>query len=213
MTLSNKRLSLEEVLDEFFFNAEKPTTTMVIRACEAYPEYREDIMEFAALWTSYENANESAETISHSSVSEEDVSRLQSFILSRLDQLDNQSKSATQSDVEGAKKALASLAGANLRRAAAAVGLGGSTILLQKILTNSITNVPKKIFTALSSHMNVALALLQETITGNCLAVGRRYSATDKPTTPQKETWERAVRSLSLSKEEIERLLNMQEKE
>lgn len=213
MTSPNKRLPLEEVLDEFFFNAEKPTIAMVISACEAYPEYREDIMEFAALWTSYENVNESAEAISHSSVSEEDVSRLQSFILNHLDQLDNQSKCANQSEIEGAKKALSSLAGANLRRATAAAGLGSSTILLQKILTNSITNVPKKVLTELSSHMNIALALLQETITGNCLAVGRRYSATDKPTSPQKETWERAVRSLSLPKEEVERLLNMQEKE
>ena len=213
MTSSNQRLLLEEVLDEFFFSAEKPTTTMVIRACEAYPEYREDIMEFAALWTSYEKADESAEAISHFSVSEEDVSRLQSFILNRLDQLDNKSKHVTQGDIESAKKALESLAGGKLRPAATAMGLGDSTILLQKILTNSITNVPTKVLTALSLHMNVALNVLQETIAGNRLAVGRRYSATNKPTTPEKESWEKAVRSLSLARDEVERLLDMQNKE
>jgi hypothetical protein len=54
MTSPTRKLSLEEVLDEFFFSADNPSPAMVLRACEAHPEYREDILEFAALWSSYE---------------------------------------------------------------------------------------------------------------------------------------------------------------
>lgn len=210
MTSPNHRLSLEEVLDEFFFTSEKPTTAMVLRACEAYPEYREDIMEFAALWTSYETAEEPTDAVSLT-VADEDVARLQSFVLNRLHQLDHESERTYQDDNEAAKNALTALAGGALRRAAAAADLGSATVLLQKILTNSITNVPTKVFAELSSYMNVTLNALQGAIAERSLEISRRYSASDKPTTLGKESWESAVRSLPLPRDEKERLLDMQD--
>lgn len=208
MTSPNHRLSLEEVLDEFFFAAKKPTTAMVLRACEAYPEYREDIMEFAALWTSYETAEEPTDAISLT-VADDDVARLQSFVLNRLHQLDHESERTNQDDIEVAKNALTTLAGGTLRRAAAAADLGSATVLLQKILTNSITNVPTKVLAGLSSYMNVTLTALQGAIAERRLAIDRRYNASNKPTTPGKESWESAVRSLSLPRDEKERLLEL----
>lgn len=53
MTTPASRITLDEVLDEFFYSADKPSAAMVLYACQAYPEYREDIIEFAALWSAY----------------------------------------------------------------------------------------------------------------------------------------------------------------
>ena len=210
MTLSNRRLSLEEVLDEFFFSADQPSPAMVLRACDIHPEYREDILEFAALWSSYEMTPEAASVASPSEVPDESVSRLQSFILNRLHELDN--NVAQQSDVDAAKKALAALAGGALRRAASASGLGGATLLLQKILTNSIVDIPIKVLENLATHINVTLVALQEALSGN-RTISRRYSAQDKPNTPIKESWEQAVRSLAIDENESSRLLSFQTEE
>lgn len=210
MTSPNRRPSLEEVLDEFFFSADKPSPDMVLRTCEAHPEYRADILEFAALWASHEAAPEPENVDALSAVSEESVSRLQSFVLNRLHELDE--KTAQASGVEATKKAVANLAGGALRRAATAAQLGGSTLLLQKILTNSLKDVPSSVLGSLANHLNSTLAALQQSLAGTT-AIGRSYSASDKPYAPVKETWESAVRSLPVSDEEKSRLLALQRKE
>ncbi|MCK9381793.1 MAG: hypothetical protein M0P95_12120 [Sulfuritalea sp.] len=210
MTSPKRRLSLEEVLDEFFFSADEPSTDMVLRACKAYPEYRADILEFAALWASHDAAPEPENVTVPPMVSEESISRLQSFVLNRLHALDQ--KAGQTDDTEAAKKAVANLAGGELRRTAAAAQLGGSTLLLQKILTNSVKNVPSRVLGSIANHLNVTLVALQQILAGT-MAVGRRYRASDKPNAPVKETWESAVHSLPVSDEEKSRLLALQGKE
>lgn len=210
MTSPNRRLSLEEVLDEFFFSADKPSPALVLRACEAHPEFREDIMEFAALWSSYEAAPEPASAADVSEVPDESVSRLQSFVLNRLHELGQQPVS--DSDMETARVAVANLAGGKLRRAAAATGLGDSTLLLQKVLTNRIADVPSRVLASLAHHLNVATTALQQTL-GLELTGGLNYSASGKPNAPVTETWESAVRSLPVPATEKARLLALQGKE
>ena len=104
MTTPNRRLSLDEVLDEFFYSADKPTPAQVLRACEAHPEYRDDIVEFAALWTAYEASPEPIEDASLPKVTTDDVSRLQSYVLNRIHELDG--KAAQTSDLEATKRAI-----------------------------------------------------------------------------------------------------------
>lgn len=210
MTSKIHRLSLEEVLDEFFFSTDLPTSTDVLGVCEAYPEYREDILEFAALWLSYEACPEpSSEQVSRS-VTEESVSRLQSFVLNRLHELDHGLDS--NGDLDAAKKTLSTLAGGSLRRASFACGLGESTLLLQKVLTNSIVDVPLRVLSKLAIHLNLTLSTLQQALVG-IPTVGRSYSASSKPNTPARETWERAVKLLSTSEEERSRLLALNGKD
>jgi len=206
MTSTTPRLSLEEVLDEFFFSADKPSAAMVLRACEVHPEYREDILEFAALWSSYE-ASPDVATTDAQEVSEVSVSRLQSFVLNRLHILDRGAASASQA--EAARKAIESLAGKSLRQAAAAAGLGASALLLTKVLTKSIINVPIKVLSDLAAHLNVALAGLQQCL-GPSLAGAKSFRAKGIPNASAQETWEAAVRSLSVSDEEKQRLLALQ---
>ena len=88
MTTPNRRLSLDDVLDEVFYSANRPTPDQVLRACEAHPEYRNDIVEFAALWTAYETSPEPIEDASLAKVTADDVSRLQSYVLNRIHELD-----------------------------------------------------------------------------------------------------------------------------
>lgn len=210
MTSPNRRLSLEEVLDEFFFSADKPSPSMVLRACEAHPEYREDILEFAALWSSHEASPEAASVEAVDEVSEESLSRLQSFVLNRLHELNE--KPLSESDEAAARAAIAALAGGRLKRAAAAVGLGESTVLLTKVLTKRIPEVPTKVINALAEHLNVAARALQQCLRLQ-LAGSMRYKAADKPNAPTTETWESAVLALPVPDAEKKRLIALQGKE
>lgn len=209
MTSPTRKLSLEEVLDEFFFSTDKPSPAMVLRACEAHPEYREDILEFSALWSSYE-ASPDVAAADAQEVSDESVSRLQSFVLNRLHELDRSSASSSQA--EAARKAVESLAGKSLRQAAAAAGLGASALLLTKVLTKSIVNVPTKVLHDLAAHLNVGLAGLEQCL-GPSLAGAKSFRAKGIPNASAQETWEAAVRSLSVSDEEKQRLLALQTRE
>lgn len=209
MTSLNRKLSLDEVLDEFFFSVDKPSPAMLLRACEAYPEYRQDIVEFAALWSSYETSPEpTAEMLGE--VSEESASRLQSFVLNLLhEQIE---KSVSDTDVDTARVAVESLAGGKLKRAAAAAGLGESTLLLQKVLTKRINNIPSQVLNGLAQHLSVLPKSLEQSL-GMRLAGSRSFKASDKPNEPRIETWESAVRSLPVGEREKKRLLALQGKE
>ncbi len=207
MTSPTRMLSLEEVLDEFFFASDKPSPDMVLRACEAHPEYREDILEFAALWSAHD-ASPEAPAANIADVSEESVSRLQSFVLNRLHELDN--LDATDSQAEAARKAIESLAGKRLKQAAAAAGLGASALLLTKVLTKSIVDVPIKVLSDLAAHLDVALTGLQRCL-GPALAGAKSYRSKAAPNASAQETWEAAVQSLSVSNEEKQRLLALQQ--
>ncbi|TSD56431.1 hypothetical protein FFI97_019570 [Variovorax sp. KBS0712] len=205
MTTLNRRLSLDEVLDEFFYSADKPTPVQVLRACEAHPEYRDDIVEFAALWTAYEASPEPIEDASLPKVTTDDVSRLHSYVLNRIHELDG--KAAQSTDLEATKRAISTLAGGKLGRAATAAGFA-SSLLMTKVLT-TITNVPPRVIRDLAKHLHVAPADLRQCI-GPQFAGARNYSSNRQPDAPGLETWESAVRSLPESEDEKKRLLGFQ---
>jgi hypothetical protein len=209
MTMPNRRLSVEEVIDEFFFSAGKPSPDAVLRACEAHPEYCDDIVEFAALWASYEASPDPIDDKSLPGVTAEDVSRLQSFVLSQLHDLD--SKSAPDADVQAARAAIKTLVGSKLPKTAAAVGFGNCALLLTKVLT-TISDVPQKVLSDLAQHLKVSPEGLKSCL-GPQLAGTRSYKSSHVPDAPAKETWRSAVMSLPVSEEEKRRLLAFQMEE
>lgn len=206
MTTPARRMSLEEVLDEFFYSADKPSTTMVLRACQGHPEYREDIMEFASLWSSYVASPEPTRVADD--VSEESVSRLQSFVLNLLHETNREADLKPSADVVSA--AIKGLAGGRLRRAAKAAELGESTLLLQKVLTKRLTNVPRVVLDRLAEHLNLTIEALGQALRPG-LAGARSYKSSNKPNGQTVETWENAVRALAVPEEEKKRLLNLQD--
>lgn len=209
MTMPNRTLSLDEVLDEFFYGADKPTPEAILRICEEHPEFREDIIEFAALWAAHDAAPvPSREVLGEAS--EESVSRLQSYVLNLLHE--QGAKPAGVDDSGRARAALEGLRGGKLKRAAAAVELGESSLLLTKVLMKSITNVPTCVVRALASYLGVTTTGLESSL-GLRLVGTMSYKATDKPNGPVAETWEQAVQALPVSAEEKARLLALQHRE
>ncbi|KWT98607.1 MULTISPECIES: hypothetical protein [unclassified Variovorax] len=209
MTSPNRRLSLEEVLDAFFFSADAPDATMVARACDSYPEYREDIMEFAALWSSYEASPEPApEALGE--VNEEAIDRIQSQVLNFLHH--QRQQAASDPDIEKVRASIDGLAGSKLRLAAKAASLGDSTLLLQKILSKQIRDVPRFVLSQLAQHLNVATRLFEEML-GPRLTGAISYKSSNKPNLPTIESWEEAVRALPVDEAEKKRLIALREKE
>lgn len=208
MTSPNRRLSLDEVLDQFFFTADKPTPSLVLRACDAHPEYRSELVEFAALWTAYRATPEPKFARSAADVTDEDVALVQSFVMNRLHALD--ADRASDSDVTVARAAVQGLSGGKqLKRAAMAAGLGESTLLLMKVLAKRITDVPPFVLKALAGYLGVRPIALQQTL-GLHLAGTMSYKSSDKPNGLATETWEHAVQSLSVADDEKARLLALQ---
>lgn len=91
-------------------------------------------------------------------------------------------------------EALRKLAGNALRKAAEAVGLYGSSALLQKVLNNSIRDVPQKVLTKLATHLQVSAEALSGALLERGMGGAKSYKAVDKPTMAQSETWANAVK-------------------
>jgi hypothetical protein len=200
-------MPLEEVLDELFYSDDKPSITMVLRACQTHPEYRDDIMEFVSLWSSYVASPEP--TRMTDDVSEESVNRLQSFVLNLLHETDRKVGAKPSDDVVSA--AIEGLAGGKLRQATKAAELGESTLLLQKVLTKRLLNVPHVVLDGLAKHLNLTIEALCQTLSPG-LAGARSYKSSDKPNSQTEETWESAVRALPVPEEEKKRLLSLQDR-
>lgn len=208
MNKLNRKPSLEEVLDEFFYASEAPDAEKLKALLKAYPEYRKDIAEFAALWAAHDNAEEPAYKPAHMEVSDESVSLLQSVVLHRLHVLDQgKTTGPSAEDISAAKVALGQLAGSALKRAAEAIGLYGSTVLLQKVLMNSINNVPKQVLGSLAAFKQVSADAMELAITERSAGSLRSYKSPDKPDVPQTETWESAVNGLALTDDKKAELL------
>jgi hypothetical protein len=201
MTSPNRNPSLEDVLDALFQQDDAPTPEMIVQACQAHAEYREEILEFLALWMAQDALPEPAE--SELEVSDASVMRLQSRVLNQL---------YAPPVLEGAdavRKAIGAVAGQRLRSAAQATGVG-STVLLSKILTRTIIDPPRAVLDRLAQFLNVTVTLLSEEL-GPQVALHRSYKAADKPTVTVGESWEDAIRALAVDEAEKARLRSMQD--
>ena len=175
---------------------------MIVQACQAHAEYREEILEFSALWMAQDALPEPAE--SELEVSDASVMRLQSRVLNQL---------YAPPVLEGAdavRKAIGALAGQRLRSAAQATGVG-STVLLSKNLTRMIIDPPRAVLDRLAQFLNVTVKLLSEEL-GPQVALHRSYKAADKPTMTAGESWEDAISALAVDEAEKARLRAMQDR-
>lgn len=207
MKTHNRKMSLDEVLDQLFYSSDAPDAQKMQEAVEAHPEYRQDILDFTVLWAAYKNSPDPIEEFRPSQVSDQSVSRLQSFVLNRLYEIDHEASKNTAVDLGAAKEALSNLAGNALRKAADAVGLYGSSALLQKVLNNGIRDVPRKVLADLATYLHVTMEALSGALLERGRGGVRSYKASDKPTVTQKETWSNAVNGLPLTDEQKRELL------
>ena len=202
MTSPNRRLSLEDVLDALFLRDDAPTPETIVQACQTHAEFREEILEFAALQAAQAALPEVAE--SELEVSDASVMRLQSHVLNLL------YGAPRARETDAVREALRSLAGQRLKAAAQAIDLG-STVLLQKILTQAIIDTPRVVLERLAEFLKVGVDGLVEAL-GPQLALHRSYKAADKPTMVRQESWEQAVAALAVDDAEKARLRAMQDR-
>jgi len=202
MTSPNRNPSLEDVLDALFQQDDAPTPEMIVQACQAHVEYREEILEFSALWMAQDALPEPTE--SELEVSDASVMRLQSHVLNQL-----YAPPRAQESADAVRKAIGALAGQRLRTAAQATGVG-STVLLSKILTRTIIDPPRAVLDRLAQFLNITVTLLSEEL-GPQLALHRSYKAADKPTVTAGESWEDAISALAVDESEKARLRSMQD--
>ena len=202
MTSPNRRPSLEDVLDALFLRDDAPTPEMIVQACQVHAEFREEILEFAALQAAQAALPDVAE--SELEVSDASVMRLQSHVLNLL-----YAAPRARADADAVRQALRSLAGQRLQAAAQAIGLG-STVLLHKILTQAIIDTPRVVLVRLAQFLKVGVDGLVEAL-GPQLALHRSYKAAGKPTMAKHESWEQAVAALAVDEAEKTRLRAMQD--
>ncbi|MBW8368754.1 MAG: hypothetical protein K0M70_12960 [Arenimonas sp.] len=203
MTSPNRRPSLEDVLDALFLRDDAPTPEMIVQACQAHTEFREEILEFAALRAAQAALPDVAE--SELEVSDASVMRLQSHVLNLL-----YGAPRARADADAVRQALQSLAGQRLKAAAQAIDLG-STVLLHKILTQAIIDTPRVVLVRLAQFLKVGMDGLVEAL-GPQLALHRSYKAADKPTMVKHESWDQAVAALAVDEAEKARLRAMQDR-
>jgi len=203
MTSPNRRPSLEDVLDELFLRDDAPTPEMIVQACQTHEEFREEILEFAALQAAQAALPDVAE--SELEVSDASVMRLQSHVLNLL-----YGAPRAREDADAVRQALRSLAGQRLKATAQAIDLG-STVLLHKILTQAIIDTPRVVLERLAQFLKVGVDGLVEAL-GPQLALHRNYKAADKPTLVRQESWEQAVAALAVDDAEKTRLRAMQDR-
>lgn len=202
MTSPNRRPSLEDVLDALFLRDDAPTPETIVQACQTHAEFREKILEFAALQAAQAALPEVAEA--ELEVSDASVMRLQSHVLNLL------YGAPRARETDAVREALRSLAGQRLKAAAQAIDLG-STVLLQKILTQAIIDTPRVVLERLAEFLKVGVDGLVEAL-GPQLALHRSYKAADKPTMVRQESWEKAVAALAIDDAEKARLRAMQDR-
>lgn len=202
MTSPNRRPSLEDVLDALFLRDDAPTPETIVQSCQTHAEFREEILEFAALQAAQAALPEVTE--SELEVSDASVMRLQSHVLNLL------YGAPRARETDAVREALRSLAGQRLKAAAQAIDLG-STVLLQKILTQAIIDTPRVVLERLAQFLKVGVDGLVEAL-GPQLALHRSYKAADKPTMVRQESWEQAVAALAVDDAEKARLRAMQDR-
>ncbi len=204
MNSLDNRSELEVILEQLFHSADALSPEGLQRACEANPQFRAEIVEFAALWALHDAAPELAQK--ENPVPAAAVSRLQSFVLNQLDALDSQV--ASSGELDAARQAIGRLKGSELKRASVAAGLFGSTLLLGKVITRRIPDVPREVTENLANYLRVTANALEKMF-GIEVAGDMNYKASEPPATYEEETWEDAVRTSDVSDDDKSRLLAM----
>src|SRR5712671_6509043 len=80
------KLTLEQILDEFRFGSDNSDPETLRRLMSQYPEYADELAQFAALWAISEPIGD--ECLTEDGISEKHTLKVQSFALGALYDLD-----------------------------------------------------------------------------------------------------------------------------
>lgn len=174
-----KRLTLDEVLDRFFYAYEQPDAEKLKAVLAAYPEYRNDIVEFTALWASYVGSEPYHEAPLLSDTPAESLARIQSFVMGCLHENAKISGLNTQ-EMDGSKKSINGLAGLALRKVRVGESFFRSTILLAKIFFKNVFCILKRTFNSVTKSSHFRLKELPISIGQSNASIAQSHKSANK---------------------------------
>ena len=200
--------TLDDVLSTFVEENDRPTAGNVQEWVNRYPQFREDLVEFAACWAEQlvlppaEEIGAEAEKVL--------VDRAMSHVLNVAYSRDVETQEQAASD--GPVRSLmqdAQRAGLKPMQLARVCGLDLG--VLSKLNSRQIQpwTIPAELIRILAEHLHKTTAMLQTYFAGPPLAAaGKAFLSWSKPTSTGQQSFTDAVRASSLSDEEKTRWLN-----
>lgn len=190
--MSTPQMSLEELFDIVLLEESAPSYEALLKWCERYPEYRNELAKFFATWGVQENMSQDAE------IDEDRLASLGvSHALNLLEARDERHIQESKRPVDGER--LLSWAGR--------IGVSEEVLLrqtrldrtlLKKLDLRRLTGVPQQCLELLASALQSSIDFLRPLITGPPLAQqGVRYKSRERPRLVT-ENFADAVRSSSL---------------
>lgn len=208
MTNPNQ-LSLEDVLDRLLDEYESPSRHAVAHYSSLYPQYRLQLIEFAAIWAEQKHLADA------SPLSDEQETRVaqraQSFIQNAL--YDSSQRHA-EAVIQSAPVSLAKMAkdtGQTTHEVARLAGL--DEILMSKLNARRIRveSVPERLKSRLADILQVTVEQIRASLAFyEGYKPGFAFRAMAKPVTPEPEDFASAVMSSTLTDEEKEKLVSVE---
>jgi hypothetical protein len=185
---------LDQVLASYAEASEEFDARVLHDYSQRYPQFADALNRYAQVQLSSVRAT--AEEITQTDLSDEELLPMQSKLLQRLQQLRSPMGDGQEEAKEAAKK-LASIKGAKATEAAAMAVFGGigcgqdDLFLLVTEPPPGISNVPDWVYSGLGVHVGVSSAGVRAGIASRLGA--QRFSVRSKPINADPLTWEEAV--------------------
>ena len=206
--VNKNEITLHDALNAFVGENDRPTAENVHEWVNRYPQFRKDLVEFAACW-SEQSVLPPAKEIG-AEAERALVARAMSNVLNL----------AYSRDVEAQEQAAGDDALSSLTQAAQSAGstplqlaneCGLDLSLLSKLNNKQIQphSIPPKLMRMLAENLHETIGALKAYFSGPSIAVtGKSFLSQAKPTAMQQQSFADAVRSSSLSEDEKSRWLN-----
>ena len=200
--------TLDDALNTFVQENDRPTAGNVQKWVERYPQFREDLIEFAAVWAEQlvlpaaEEIGAEAEKVL--------VDRAMSHVLNVAYSRDVETLERTTSD-DPVHSLTQDAQRAGTRPVQLAKACGLDLNLLSKLNSRQIQpwTIPAELIGKLAEQLNKTVAALKIFFAGPPrAATGKAYLSRGKPTGKAQQSFADAVRQSSLSDEEKARWLN-----
>lgn len=207
MMTQNEKPTLDDVLNEFVAAYEEPTAEALERWASRYPQFREELIDFAASWAEQIVLPPAPEL----SPEEEKllVDRAMSHVQNVTFKRDQSAADRTESRSIASLTGEAKRAGMGGQEFAKACGL--DVALVSKLNSRQIRprTIPARLVSHIARLLGTSIEAVEEYLARPPQALaGRAYLARGKPQSAPQQSFADAVRGSSLSKAQIARWLD-----
>lgn len=207
MMTQNKEPTLDDVLNEFVAAYEKPTAEALESWAARYPQFRNELIDFAASWAAQLVLPPAPELSAEEEklLVDRAMSHVQNVVYKRNETRAAQSEDRSISSLTGEAKR----AGMNAQEFAKACGL--DLALVTKLNNRQIKplSIPAQLVSHIARLLSASVDAVGEYLAGPPQALaGRSFLARGKPQSAEQQSFADAVRASSLSEAEKARWLD-----